>query len=134
MFGRSYEYTKQPKLLEDGDYKITLKLPYETTVGTYPVLRFPFFLKEPDEDIRPCYFDLFDCIDEDDEEKVKAFRNKASKIVDCFGLKGNFAPETYPRWVGSTGKVRIERSDAGFVNVVAFYKKDIRKAEQDPLF
>ena len=134
MFGKSYEYTKQPELLEDGDYKITLKLPYETTVGTYPVLRIPFFLKDQDEDIRPCYFDLFDCIDEDNEEKVKAFRNKASKIVDCFGLKGNFDPETYPHWAGATGKVRIERSDAGFVNVVAFYKKEIKKAEEDPLF
>ena len=45
MFGANYSYQKQPKILTDGDYEITLNKPFETMVGSYKVLRFPFFGK-----------------------------------------------------------------------------------------
>lgn len=122
-FGASYQYVKQPKVLRDGDYVVKLGLAYETEVAGYKVLRFPFTVEGEKEECRPNYFDLFDVYDPQDKEKVKMFRVRASKIVDCFGLSGDFSDENYPNWIGKTGIVHIEKSENKFVNVTQFYPK-----------
>lgn len=122
-FGRSFQYVKQPKVLKDGDYIVKLGLAYETEVAGYKVLRFPFTVVDEKEECRPNYFDLFDVDDETDEEKVKMFRVRASRIVDCFGLSGGFSDESYANWIGKIGVVRIEKSENKFVNVTQFYPK-----------
>lgn len=130
MFGQNYSYRKQPKILADGDYNITLIKPYETQVAGFNVLRFPFTVDGETEHCVPNYFDLFDCTDPTDTEKMQMFQKNASKIKACFKLGGNFGELNYIKWNGSKGKVRIEKSKAGFVNVVHFYKAEMTAQEE----
>ena len=129
-FGANYHYEKQPKILADGDYEITLGKPVETEVAGYSVLRFPFTVDGETEKVVPNYFDLFDCTDPNDPEKIAQFQKQASKIKACFKLGGNFGEPNYIKWQGSKGKVRIEKSKAGFVNVVKFYKTELTPQEE----
>lgn len=129
-FGANYHYEKQPKILADGDYDITLGKPVETEVAGYSVLRFPFTVDGETEKVVPNYFDLFDCTDPNDPEKIAQFMRQASKIKACFKLGGNFGVPNYIKWQGSKGKVRIEKSKAGFVNVVQFYKAELTPQEE----
>lgn len=129
-FGANYHYEKQPKILADGDYVITLGKPVETEVAGYSVLRFPFTVDGETEKVVPNYFDLFDCTDPNDPEKIAQFMKQASKIKACFKLGGNFGEPNYIKWQGSKGKVRIEKSKAGFVNVVQFYKAELTPQEE----
>lgn len=129
-FGANYHYEKQPKILADGDYEITLGKPVETQVAGYSVLRFPFTVDGETEKVVPNYFDLFDCTDPTDPEKIAQFQKQASKIKACFKLGGNFGEPNYIKWQGSKGKVRIEKSKAGFVNVVQFYKTELTPQEE----
>lgn len=129
-FGANYHYEKQPKILADGDYDITLGKPVETQVAGYSVLRFPFTVDGEVEKVVPNYFDLFDCTDPTDPEKIAQFQKQASKIKACFKLGGNFGEPNYIKWQGSKGKVRIEKSKAGFVNVVQFYKAELTPQEE----
>ena len=133
MFGSNYSYEKQPKILANGDYEVTLELPYETKVGNYNVLRFPFKVDGESETVVPNYFDLFDCTDPYDNFKVSQFRKSASKIKACFKLSGAFSLENYAKWVGSKGKIRIEKTENGFVNVVRFYRAEMTKEEEATL-
>lgn len=129
-FGANYHYEKQPKILADGDYNITLGKPKETKVAGYSVLRFPFTVDGETEKVVPNYFDLFDCTDPNDQEKIAQFQKQASKIKACFKLGGYFGEPNYIKWQGSKGKVRIEKSKAGFVNVVKFYKAELTPQEE----
>ena len=129
-FGANYHYEKQPKILADGDYEITLGKPVETKVADYSVLRFPFTVDGETEKVVPNYFDLFDCTDPNDPEKIAQFQKQASKIKACFKLGGNFGEPNYIKWQGSKGKVRIEKSKAGFINVVKFYKAELTPQEE----
>ena len=133
MFGNGYSYEKQPKILVDGDYEITLEPPFETKVGNYSVLRFPFKVEGESEPVVPNYFDLFDCADPYDQFKVSQFRKSASKIKACFKLSGAFSSENYAKWAGSKGKIRIEKSENGFTNVTRFYKAEMTKEEEAAL-
>lgn len=129
-FGANYHYEKLPKILANGDYDITLGKPVETQVAGYSVLRFPFTVDGETEKVVPNYFDLFDCTDQNDPEKIAQFQKQASKIKACFKLGGNFNEANYIKWQGSKGKVRIEKSKAGFVNVVQFYKAELTPQEE----
>lgn len=133
MFGSNYSYEKQPKILANGDYEVILELPFETKVGNYSVLRFPFKVDGESEPVVPNYFDLFDCTDPYDQFKVSQFRKSASKIKACFKLKGAFSSESYATWAGNKGKIRIEKSENGFVNVTRFYKAEMTKEEEAAL-
>lgn len=133
MFGSTYHYEKQPRILADGDYVVTIGKPFETQVGGYPVLRFPFTVNGEKEPVVPNYFDLFDVLDPNDPEKVKLFNKLASRIKACFKLGGNFEEANYIRWYGSMGKIRVEKSKAGFVNVVQFYRAELTTEEESVL-
>lgn len=130
MFGSNYHYEKQPKILANGDYEVTLGKPYETNVRGYAVLRFPFTVNGETELCVPNYFDLFDVTDPNNPEKIKQFNKNASKIKACFKLSGDFAEHNYITWTGSKGKVRIEKSTTGFLNVVQFYKAELTTQEE----
>ena len=129
-FGANYHYEKQPKILADGDYDITLGKPVETTVSGFSVLRFPFTVDGETDKVVPNYFDLFDCTDPSNPERVEQFNKQASKIKACFNLGGQFDESNYIKWNGHKGKVRIEKSKAGFVNVVQFYKAELTASEE----
>lgn len=132
-FGANYSYQKQPKVLSNGDYDVTLEVPYETTISGYNVLRFPFTVNGETEKTIPNYFDLFDCTHPENHDKVELFRKQASRIKACFKLSGPFNETNYALWAGHKGKIRIEKSDTGFVNVVQFYKTDLTKDEEETL-
>lgn len=129
-FGASYSYQKQPKVLSNGDYNVTLEVPYETTVSGYNVLRFPFTVDGETEKVIPNYFDLFDCTDPTNPAKIEQFKKQASKIKACFKLSGPFNETNYTLWAKHKGKIRIEKSDTGFVNVVQFYKAELTSQEE----
>lgn len=133
MFGSGYSYEKQPKVLANGDYEVILESPFETTVGDYSVLRFPFKVEGESEPVVPKYFDLFDCTNPYDQFKLSQFKKSASKIKACFKLSGAFSLENYAKWAGSKGKIRIEKSENGFVNVTHFYKAEMTKEEEATL-
>lgn len=121
-FGRLYHYREQPRVLDEGQYEVVLKKPFETTVGGYAVVRFPFTVKGEEEPYAPNYFDLFDCLDSTDERQVKMFQNNASKIKECFVLPGAFCEENYEKWTGHIGNVVIQKDKKGFTNVKYFLK------------
>lgn len=133
MFGETFKYEKEPRLLMDGDYKIVLGKPYETVVAGYNVLRFPFKVDETEEEVIPNYFDLFDCTDPMDAEKVAMFNKNASRIKACFKLSGHFDESNYIKWQGAKGVVKIEKSKNGYVNVSKFYKTDMTEEEENNL-
>ncbi len=122
-FGAHYQYQKAIPVLSEGVYDIVLAEPFETTVGNYPVLRFPFLVKGMKEEVRPNYFDLFDCTDPNDKDKREMFQKNASRILDCFGMAGaeHFPP--YAAFTGREGRVEIKKSKSGFTNVSSFYPK-----------
>ena len=129
-FGANYHYEKQPKILADGDYNVTIGKAFETKVGGYSVLRFPFTVDGEVEKVIPNYFDLFDCTDPSNHDKVEMFKRQASKIKACFNLWGRFDESNYIVWAGHKGKVRIEKSGKGFANVVQFYKAELTPQEE----
>ena len=130
MFGSCYHYEEAPDILPDGDYNVTIGTPFETVVGGFNVLRFPFTVDGIDYPVVPNYFDLFDCTDPTDPELLKRFNRQASRILDCFNLEGDFGAPYYKSWEGSKGRVRIEKSKAGFANVVRFYKPVIESKKE----
>lgn len=129
MFGNSYSYKKHPKILDAGIYEVTLETPFETKVGVYPVLRFPFKVNGESEPVVPNYFDLFKYTNPYDDFTVLQFRESASKIKACFKLPGEFSSENYAKWVGCKGKVMIKKSENGFVYISYFYKAEMAKYE-----
>ena len=129
MFGADFHYKEQPKILDDGIYEVILELPFETMVGNYSVLRFPFKVDGESEPVVPNHFDLFDCTEPYNYFKISQFRKTASEIKACFKLKGSFSSENYAKWVGCKGKVRIKKCENGFVNVTYFYKAEMAKYE-----
>ena len=130
MFGKNYSYQKQPKVLSDGDYDVTLGKPFETNIAGFSVLRFPFTVDGETELVVPNYFDLFDVTDPYDEGKVQLFNKNASKIKACFKLKGDFTESNYVCWMGHKGKIRVTKSNKGFTNVTQFYKAEFAPGEE----
>lgn len=134
MFGECFVYKKQPKILPAGDYTVTLRKPYETTVGGYNVLRFPFNVDGESGDIVPYCFDLFDVSTISDTSQVERFCKNASRIKDCFKLEGDFSEQNYLKWEGKRGKVHIDKSDNGFMNVTKFYPAPEEEQSQEYIF
>lgn len=121
-FGQHFQYQKQVQILPEGDYDVTLEEPFETTVGGFAVLRFPFLVDGQVEPCNPKYFDLFDCTDPSNQEKWEMFCRKASRIKECFLLSGDFSNSNYRTWANHKGRIRIEKSREGFTNVTKFYR------------
>lgn len=134
MFGECFVYKKQPKILPAGDYTVTLRKPFVTTVGGYNVLRFPFNIDGEPGDIIPYCFDLFDVSDVKDTQQVERFCKNASRIKDCFKLEGNFSEDNFIKWEGKRGKVHIDKSDNGFMNVTKFYPAPEEEQPQGYIF
>lgn len=123
-FGETFQYQKSVKVLENGDYNVTLLEPFFTTVSNFAVVRFPFLVDDESVEVRPNYFDLFDCTDPNDKVKREIFNNRFSRIMDCFKIGGAFTTENFKTWAGHKGKIRVEKNDAGFTNVTKFYKNE----------
>lgn len=119
-FGEHFMYKKAVPVLKDGIYKIRLFEPFETTVGSFRVLRFPFQVEGITEEVRPNYFDLFDCTDPNDHDKLEMFQKNASRILDCFGLGGAKVFPDNKTFYMRTGSVEIKKSESGFTNVCRF--------------
>lgn len=133
MFGQNYSYQKQPKVLSDGDYDVTLGKPFETNIAGFSVLRFPFTVDGEKELVIPNYFDLFDVTDPTNLANVEMFNKTASKIKACFKLYGNFTESNYICWAGHKGKIRVAKSKSGFTNVTQFYKAEFAPGEETSL-
>lgn len=122
MFASSFKYEDPARPLLVGDYEVTLQKPYETIVGGYKVLKFPFTVDGEKEEVSPNEFVLFDTNPEDGEDKMKMFINRASKIKACFILKGSFNETNYVSWAGHKGRIHVARDKAGFLWVSDFYQ------------
>lgn len=122
MFGSSFKYEEQARPLPIGDYEVTLQKPYETMVSGYEVLKFPFIINGINGLFSPNEFVLFNPQSDDDEEKKRMFIKRASKIKECFILKGSFNETNYMSWAGHKGRIHIARDKAGFLWVSEFYQ------------
>ena len=120
MFGSNFKYEDQAIRLKPGLYDVTLERPYETDINGYHVLKFPFTVDGVNQRTNPDNFVLFDVKDGDDQEKVKMFVKRASRIKACFILKGRFAEENYVAWTGKKGCISIVEDEQGYLNVRDF--------------
>lgn len=120
MFGINFKYEDQAIRLKPGLYDVTLERPYETDINGYHVLKFPFTVDGVNQRTNPDNFVLFDVKDGDDQEKVKMFIKRASRIKACFILKGRFAEENYVAWTGKKGCISVVEDEAGYINVKDF--------------
>ena len=120
MFGNVFKYEDQAVRLKPGIYDVTLERPFETMINGYHVLKFPFTVDGVNQRTNPDNFILFDAKDGDDQEKIKMFIKKASRIKACFILKGPFTEENYVAWIGKKGSISVVEDEAGFMNVKDF--------------
>ena len=120
MFGSVFKYEDQSIKLKPGIYDVTLERPFETMINGYHVLKFPFTVDGVNQRTNPDNFILFDVKDGDDQEKIKMFIRKASRIKACFILKGPFAEENYVAWTGKKGSISVVEDDQGYMNVKDF--------------
>ena len=120
MFGSVFKYEDQSIKLKPGIYDVTLERPFETMINGYHVLKFPFTVDGINQRTNPDNFVLFDAKDGDDQEKIKMFIRKASRIKACFILKGPFAEENYVAWTGKKGSISVVEDDQGYMNVKDF--------------
>lgn len=120
MFGNVFKYEEQAIKLKPGIYDVTLERPFETMINGYHVLKFPFTVDGVNQRTNPDNFVLFDAKDGDDQEKIKMFIKKASKIKACFILKGPFAEENYVAWTGKKGTISVVEDEQGYLNVKDF--------------
>ena len=123
-FGNFYHYEVQAVTLKPGAYDVVLTRIFETMINGYKVLKFEFRVEGINSRTSPGNFVLFDATDPEDQEKVKMFIKKASKIKECFILKGPFTEANYVAWEGKKGKIYIEKDDTGFTNVKNFYPNE----------
>ena len=120
MFGINFKYEDQAIRLKPGIYDVTLERPYEADINGYHVLKFPFVVNGINQRTNPDNFVLFDVKDGDDQEKVKMFIRKASRIKACFILKGPFREENYVAWTGKKGRISVVEDEQGYLNVKDF--------------
>lgn len=123
-FGDFYHYEEQAVVLKPGAYDVELTRVFETTINSYRVLKFEFRPEGMSFRTTPGNFVLFDVSDPQDPEKISMFNRKASKIKECFILKGPFCETNYVAWQGKKGKILVSTDKAGFVNVSDFYPNE----------
>lgn len=135
-FGVHFQYQKPTDVLPEGEYDVTLGEAFETTVGGYAVLRFPFCADGVSPETKPNYFDLFDCIDPNNKDKRDMFNKRASRIIDCFQLTGFFNTEGYRSWKGKRGRILVTKDENGFTNVSKFLPKSAEASSDNnnPIF
>ena len=132
-FGETYKFVQPTQALKDGTYCVRLKKPYETRIGGYSVLRFPFIPLNVEGVFQPDHFDLFDCVNPNDEKELMAFRKTASKIKACFLLSGSFCEASYARWENAEGLIEVKKGNNGFTNVVNWLPSDRYMEYKDTL-
>lgn len=123
-FGDFYHYEEQAVVLKPGAYDVELTRVYEANLNGYRVLKFEFRVEGMSFKTSPGNFVLFDVSDPQDPEKLSMFNRKASKIKECFMLKGPFCQANYVAWQGKKGKILVSAGAAGFVNVSDFYPNE----------
>lgn len=120
MFGINFKYEDQAIKLKPGIYDVTLTRIYETMINSYRVLKFEFSVDGVNQKTNPDNFILFDVKDNDDQEKVRMFIRKASRIKACFILKGPFSEANYVAWTGKKGCISVVEDETGYMNVKDF--------------
>ena len=123
-FGDFYHYEEQAVVLKPGAYDVVLTRIFEDTINSYRVLKFEFRVEGMSFRTSPGNFVLFDVTDPNDPEKVSMFNRRASKIKECFMLKGPFCESNYVAWQGKKGKLFVSIDKAGYVNVSDFYPNE----------
>ena len=124
MFGSVFKYEEQAVVLRPGAYDVVLTRIFETMINSYKVLKFEFRVEGISSRTTPNNFVLFDVSNPEDFKEISMFNKKASKIKECFMLKGPFCEANYLAWEGKKGKIYIEKDDTGFTNVKNFYPNE----------
>lgn len=123
-FGDFYRYEEQAVVLKQGVYDVELLRIFETNISNYRVLKFKFRVVGTPYKTSPGDFVLFDVSDPQDPEKLSMFIRKASKIKECFILKGPFCEANYVGWQGHKGKILVSIDKSGYANVSDFYPNE----------
>lgn len=123
-FGDFYHYEEQAVVLKPGAYDVVLTRVFETSINNYRVLKFEFSVEGVPYKTSPGNFILFDVSDPQEPEKISMFIRKASKIKECFMLKGPFCDANYVAWQGKKGRIFVSIDKAGYANVSDFYPNE----------
>ena len=123
-FGDFYHYEEQAVVLKPGVYDVILTRVFETMLNSYRVLKFEFRVEGMSFRTSPGNFVLFDVSDPKADHEIEMFNRKASKIKECFILKGPFCEANYVAWQGKKGKILVSTDKAGFMNVSDFYQNE----------
>ena len=123
-FGDFYHYEEQAVVLKPGAYDVVLTRIFETMINSYKVLKFEFRVEGMPFRTSPSNFVLFDVSNPEDPERISMFNKKASKIKECFILKGPFCETNYVAWQGKKGKISVSVDKAGFTDVSDFYPNE----------
>ena len=122
-FGDCYRYERQPVLLEPGAYDVYFTWIHEETIDGRRGLVFEFKVKGMPSLPYPGDFVLFDVENPDDEEAVREFDARASKIKECFALYGPFNEENYMKWEMKEGRVYVSVDKSGALTVSNFFPR-----------
>lgn len=123
-FGDFYRYEEQAVVLKPGVYDVELLRIFETNISNYRVLKFKFRVEGIPYKTSPGDFILFDVSDPQDPEKLSMFIRKASKIKECFILKGSFCEANYVAWQGKKGRISVSIDKSGYATVSDFYPNE----------
>lgn len=116
MFGQYYQEQEVIPKAKPGVYAVRLSSVREVVVKDYNVLRFEY-VYEDGVKRTPNRIDIFDVVNPNDKEALKAFNYKMSKIRKCFNLSGSFNELSYNEWVGHSGKIEIKTDPDGWLEV-----------------
>ena len=116
MFGQYYQEQEIIPKAKPGIYAVRLSNVHEVVVKDYNVLRFEYVYEDGIKRT-PNHIDIFDVVNPNDKEALKAFNYKMSKIRKCFNLSGSFNELSYNEWSGHPGKIEIKTDSDGWLEV-----------------
>ena len=121
-FGEGFKKEYAAPKASEGEYMIRLTNIRERFSNNYTRLQFDFEYIDKVERV-PNNFCLFAPNFREGEAGQRKFNIQATKIFDCFELKGDFSKENYEKWRGAVGRVKIGEDSKGFMVVKTFIPK-----------
>lgn len=122
-FGENFKRETELPKANEGEHIIRLVSTEEKFKEQWHWLQFNFEYLDKVKRV-PNNFALFSPPAGATEGQIHAFNVRATKIMDCFGLKGDFSANNRLNWVNAVGKVEIKKNQAGMFNVSKFIKKE----------
>lgn len=131
-FGEGFKREKELPIASEGEHLVRLVKISEKFKDEWHFMEFQFeYLDKVPRN--PNKFCLFAPKFGSGEQGQHAFNVQATRIMDCFGLKGGFDEENRKSWINATGKIALAKDKNGYMNVKKFIPHDTETVKaQDP--